>query len=600
MGDIGEKRGSFSTKVVGSDPSTGSENNYVNADTTGNMFVKDYADGVPASANPPVSTQVAGTDGTNLRTIATDSFGRPKVNLHDGNGNPIPSILDVAGMRNIPVSITHNIFVSANNSSTANLNSGAQFTGTADNNLNATAIQVCVKADQPLTVRVQQSNDGTNWDFNDEYTLDTNQDDGRFIAAVGSYCRVLVINNGLVATTYFNLQTILVPITSILPRALTDHGNLRTAIMEFGNGATDKLINADKAIFGQGITTSKLSLLNADFHLPLNNNDITTSITGTGTVTQQNGYASVKTGTGTTASAKIVSNRTLRYAVQREAHMAFPAAFTTPTHASSFQRHGLYDANNGFFIGYEGLTFGITIRKAGVDTFVSKANFNKDKLNGTSGSEFKRDGIPEAIILTDLNDFRIRFGRSAKVNFEVLSPDGDWIVFHIIKFPNTSRTPAIESSVLPFTIEVSKTAADATDLEIITTSVDVSIVDTAVIYGKEDVKGRKYVTAAISGQTTDQTVYTVSTGRLLKVDTLIVSLSNASLTQNGQLNVRDGVGGTILVPLSSPPSTNQSNAGNNLVVNFPTPLRFTSAVVADIISGTLTYSLTFVGYEQES
>lgn len=563
-------------------------------------FITSHFEAASGSNVPIRSVLIGGSDGSKIRSIATDLNGQQKTNLHFGEGSPVPFLIDNAGMKNLPASMTHNIFLSSNNSSTANINAGQEFVGVSDLNLNADAIQVCIKCDQPVTITLEQSNDNTNWDFKTLYTLEANQADGRLITCVGSYTRIRVRNDGLSATTYFNLQCVLVPFTAILPQSLSDHGNLKTSLMEFGNGATDKLVNADKAIFGQAMTSSKLSLLNADFHLPLNNNDITTSVTGTGTVTQQNGYASIKTGTGVTSSAKIVSNRTLRYAVQREAHMAFPAAFTTPTHANSFQRHGLYDVDNGFFVGYSGLTFGVTIRKAGVDTFISKANFNRDKLNGTSGSHFVRDGIPEAINLAVLNDFRIRFGRSAKVNFEVLAPDGDWIAFHTVKLPNTSRAPAIESSVIPFTIEVSKTSADATDLEIVTTSVDVSIVDAPAIYGKEDVRGRKYVTANVSGQTADQNIYTVSPGRLLKVDSLIVSVSNSSLTTNGLLQIRDGNGGTILIPLTSPPSTNQSNAGNNLVLNPPTPLRFTNSVYADVVSGTLTYSVTIIGYEQEN
>lgn len=530
---------------------------------------------------------------------AVTPTGSVHTNLYDSSGNEIKSLLDVAGNRNLLVSATHNIFVSANNSSTTNLASGATFTGIAENNLNATAIQVCIKADQPVTVIVDQSNDGTNWDFDTPYTLDANQDDSRFTVASGSYCRVRITNNGLATTTYFNLQTILVPISSVLPQSLTDHGNLKTAILELGNGVEDKILNADRAIFGQGVTSSKLSLLNADFRLALASNDITTSSSGGGSVTQGSGRASVASGTATTATAKIVSNRTLRYAIQREAHIAFDAAFTTPTNTNSFQRFGIYDASNGYFIGYSGTTFGITHRVNGSDTFTSLSNFNRDKLNGTSGSNFKRNGVPEAVNFSNFNVYRIRFGAASIVNFEIFSPDGQWVVFHRFQFANSGNTPALYSTALPYTIEVSKTGSDATNLQILSTAVDVSIVDSPIIYGPEDVRGRKYITANIAQQTASTTVYTVSTGRILKVTTLDISVSNALLSGNGQLDIRDGTTGTVLYTMTIPSSTNQSSAGSNKTLTFPVPLRFSSSVYAQEVSGTLTFSVMFVGYESE-
>jgi hypothetical protein len=45
-----------------------------------------------------------------------------------------------------------------------------------------------------------------------------------------------------------------------------------------------------------------------------------------------------------------------------------------------------------------------------------------------------------------------------------MSPDGIWVTFHIIRQPNTSINPSIATPDLPVTIDVSKTASDATNL----------------------------------------------------------------------------------------------------------------------------------------
>ena len=69
--------------------------------------------------------------------------------------------------------------------------------------------------------------------------------------------------------------------------------------------------------------------------------------------------------------------------------------------------------------------------------------------------------------------FRIRFAwlGSASVLFEVFSPDGIWVVFHTLKFPNSQLDPSIASPNLPITIEVIKASADATNLILYTACV---------------------------------------------------------------------------------------------------------------------------------
>jgi hypothetical protein len=149
-----------------------------------------------------------------------------------------------------------------------------------------------------------------------------------------------------------------------------------------------------------------------------------------------------------------------------EIYAEFTAAFTTPTSAASHQRIGLYDTNNGVFVGFEGTTFNITKRSGGVDVSVSNASFNKDTLTGAADSLYTRNNVPEAIDLTKFNVFRIRFGwlGVAPYLFEVLSPDGNWILFHQIYYPNANTVVSIQSTALPMTIDISKTASDATNL----------------------------------------------------------------------------------------------------------------------------------------
>jgi hypothetical protein len=54
-------------------------------------FIPNPSIGAPGSPVPGESTQVAGSDGTDLRTLATDASGRQKVLLYDASGNAITS-----------------------------------------------------------------------------------------------------------------------------------------------------------------------------------------------------------------------------------------------------------------------------------------------------------------------------------------------------------------------------------------------------------------------------------------------------------------------------------------------------------------------------
>jgi len=124
-------------------------------------------------------------------------------------------------------SIMQNIIPHTGSSSTTNLASAATFTGTSLDNLGVNAVQINFKADQNCTIQLQQSPDNSNWDYVVSYTVPANTADWRTFNAAGSYCRVLVTNNGGSTTTFLRLQTVIVPSMDVLPNSLTQSGNLK-------------------------------------------------------------------------------------------------------------------------------------------------------------------------------------------------------------------------------------------------------------------------------------------------------------------------------------------------------------------------------------
>lgn len=171
----------------------------------------------------------SGASGDLWTVDPTSKAGR--VTLYDAAGNALKSITLGANYYQ-GAAIVQNVEVSTGNSSTANLGSGATFTGASETSLGIGAIQVNHIADQDCTVQVQQSEDNANWDLVDSYRTRAAQGDSRTIQATASYFRVLVTNNGSGSTTYLRLQTVMAPTIEALPRALSQLGNLRMCLSE--------------------------------------------------------------------------------------------------------------------------------------------------------------------------------------------------------------------------------------------------------------------------------------------------------------------------------------------------------------------------------
>jgi hypothetical protein len=221
--------------------------------------------------------------------------------------------------------------------------------------------------------------------------------------------------------------------------------------------------------FGHLIAVPQVNQIDVPFYRAAPGTLVTVTNTLGGAATAVSGGAEFASGANPGGGSKGVSLTSTVYSGGSEVYAYFTARFT-PGVASSYQRIGLYDTNNGFFLGFNGIDFGITTRRATVDTFVAQASFSEDDLSGAPGSKFQRSGVPEGYDPEALNVFRIRFGwlGAAPVNFEVLSPDGRWVTFHKTEQPNLDTIPSIASADLPVTLDVQKTAAGATNLIVFT------------------------------------------------------------------------------------------------------------------------------------
>lgn len=101
--------------------------------------------------------------------------------------------------------------VDTNNSTTATLDAGATFTGTACEILDYGMVYTTLKSDVASAadgLSLQQSSDGTNWDSTDEYTIAANSGKTFSTQPAMKWFRV-VYQNGGTTQSFFRMQTVL-------------------------------------------------------------------------------------------------------------------------------------------------------------------------------------------------------------------------------------------------------------------------------------------------------------------------------------------------------------------------------------------------------
>lgn len=433
------------TQAVMAGPSTSGGGIYVQPTVTpgGALSVNPTTAGV-VSGSPPASAEVIGFN--NAGTVAAVT---PTVAL--------------------PISVNSaNFIFSTLNSSTSQLIGGGTFTGTIETALNQPAISLLLTSDTSTTLTVYQYIDaiGTYAVPPVSFSIPAGQGFSYSFPLNGNYVRVTATNtNASVATTTFNLNTAYGTIPAATPT-----GNAPVSINEINGTAIAGAIPVTLAsyhqdVFQQLVTSQRQN----DFECSFigNGNPLTLlnlTSTGSSLVTWANGQAQFKTGTTNPSTLSASSQGSVQYRPDSELYAYFTAFWNSNT-AGTFQRIGVTDTVNGFFIGYEGTVFSVSkISNGTIVSVTGQTSFNLDTLMGQVGSKFTRAGTPEAINFAYQNVFRIRFGwlGSAPIIYEVLSPDGIWVQFHILRTPNTQNVPSIQNPNLPISVWMSDTGNNLT------------------------------------------------------------------------------------------------------------------------------------------
>jgi len=313
-------------------------------------------------------------------TIVSSGTIKSQIMAMDGV-TPIESHGDIDGEKYLATAMIQAVHASSKNVTTSPLAAGAVWYGTLESTLGVAGIQTMLRADQNLTLYVDQSGDDINWDLDkDSYTYLASLGGNAWTTqALGSSYRVRLVNNSGTNCTYTRLSTALCPTVEAVPRTLSTNGNFRVDVQEmldtFGVGAMT-------SPSGMLRTTSTIRLVGAALASVTGQLDTVfwgSTAVGSGTTSID---GQLVLGTRYTANSQVVvqSTRTARYIAGQNnyyrAQTRLPA-----TNGACVRRFGAYTTTDGYFFELNGNARIIVTRRGGVDTKVVSGSFNGDGGN---------------------------------------------------------------------------------------------------------------------------------------------------------------------------------------------------------------------------
>ena len=320
-----------------------------------------------------------------------------------------------------------------------------------------------------------------------------------------------------------------------------------------------------------------------DFVYGINIQTGTSSVVTTGVVDTNASRLRIQTGVGAAGSGVFQSTRIARYRAG-QGMMARFTAFWSSSAANSTQVVGVGDTQVGYFFGYNGINFGVSIRNGGSDTWTAQSSWNGDKCDGLGASGFnwnKTLGNVMMIQYPYLGYGDIKF-------FAQNSLTGGWILCHTIQYTNSSQSIQVSNPSFPF-FAASTNTGNTTNLIMFVGSVGV------FISGVREFLGSSWATDSLKNTITAEanllnirncTTYNGVTNRgLLRFR----SLSCATDNGNGLATVRFRTGVTLGgAPVFAP--INGSTADNGVTITSGNSI--SSADVAGTgVTGTLLFNV---------
>jgi len=315
--------------------------------------------------------------------------------------------------------------------------------------------------------------------------------------------------------------------------------------------------NPSTTAFGELSTAQPTPRVLLHFPYNLNTDVISTTTTGSGSVTHSGQFAVIGSGAATSSSGTLESLRLLEYNPGTGGLARFTSVFDTPV-AGNTQISGIGNATDGFFFGYNGTSFGILYRSNSSDTWIPQETWNGNRMLGN-------ESFVQTLDTSKGNVFQIRYqwlGFGA-ITFSIEnSVSGAIEIVHTIRYANLNTTVSVNNPSFPFLCKSTNTTNN-TNIEIKVPSVGL------YIEGQDSSAGetRNCVSNTKTGVTTELNVLTI------RNKTTYQSLNNTVVIQPDFLTMSvDGTKNVILkvylnATLGGTPSYNDVRV-NNSVIDF--------------------------------
>jgi hypothetical protein len=218
-------------------------------------------------------------------------------------------------------------------------------------------------------------------------------------------------------------------------------------------------VDVPKSAFGELEAVNPTPVVQVDFIYNINADLVASTTTGSGVITQADAMAVLQTSATTSSSAKISTNRFVKYRPGQGVHVRGTALFTTGV-AGSTQLFGAGDDDNGVFFGFNGESFGVMRRSGGVDTWVAQTAWNGDKFDGSGGAS---NPTASTLDVTKGNVYEIQFQwlGFGEIVFAIEDEQtGRFVPVHTIPYANNNIAPSMLNPSFPIIWEAINTTND--------------------------------------------------------------------------------------------------------------------------------------------
>lgn len=394
-------------------------------------------------------------DGTTVKLVFSDNQVPNAIAINTLLSNYVDPLLD-----QVDISSSLSIFNSTQQSLAAN----AVFTGSYEDISVYTNIGINITGSTGGTLQIQFGILKKKIDTTKTYTVPTTGVFNIVLTCIGRYMRLVFTNNATLQTGFnmsvflncqpqFNYGTASDPVNdstaTIVTKSTLNARNMSNSYGPLKMTEFNELKTANPTFLGRTITSINKALLTLSYPYSIN----TDYNIITGTVTWSAGRA-VVSASGTNKTSILNSQKYIICGGASNICVYIAVAFTAPV-AGNVQLAGCGNANNGLFIGYNGLNFGVMTRSLGVDTWIYMSAFSNDSMDGNGPSGYN-------LIATAGNSYMIQYDGLGygNVHFCVMVPKSI-ITFHTIDFPvvMTSNVLGLGNCQFPMMISSVNTTA---------------------------------------------------------------------------------------------------------------------------------------------